>query len=177
MKNCTLVASQLNEEGLWLAEILEVKGCTTQGNNLLEAIQRADELRVAINTINGLQFIEETHAENNDEQEDKDKDEQEKNNQDVIRFFVSHKNKANGSICSDVNEVLGIIEEFDILDDRGSKAFRRHLGIMMTHLSLEIPTLSIGPWTIQCKSMKRQMDNAPKWDGWKDKWNGKEQTA
>lgn len=166
MKNCTLVASPLNEEGLWLAEIPEVKGCKTQGRDLLEVIQRAEELREAIDTINGLQFREEQIE-----------DEQEKNNLDVIGYFVSHKNKANGSICSDISEVLGIIEEFDIVDDRVNKAFRRHLGIMMTHLSLDIPTLSIGPWTIQCKSIKRQLETAPKWDGWKDKLNGNEETA
>jgi len=142
MKHYTLIASPLNEEGLWLAEIPEVKCCKTQGKDLLEVIQRAKELKEAIDTINGLQFLEEEQT-----------------------------------ICSDISEVLGIIEEFDIVDDRGNKAFRRHLGIIMTHLCLEIPTLSIGPWTIQCKSMKRQLDNAPKWDGWKDKWNGNEETA
>jgi len=166
MKNCTLIASPLNEDGLWLAEIIEVKGCITQGKDLLEVIQRAEELREAIDTINGLQFKEEEPV-----------PEQEKNDCDVIGYFLSHKNKANGSICSNVSEVLGIIEEFDIVDDRGSKAFRRHLGIMITHLSLQIPTLSIGPWTIQCKSMKKQLASAPKWDGWKDKWNGNEETA
>jgi len=167
MKHYTLIASPLNEEGLWLAEIPEVKCCKTQGKDLLEVIQRAKELKEAIDTINGLQFLEEEQTEDN----------QEKNDNDVIGYFVSHRNKANGSICSDISEVLGIIEEFDIVDDRGNKAFRRHLGIIMTHLCLEIPTLSIGPWTIQCKSMKRQLDNAPKWDGWKDKWNGNEETA
>jgi len=169
MKNCTLIASPLNEEGLWLAEILEVKGCKTQGNDLLEVIQRAADLRDALETITGLQF--------NEEEQTMSKDGQEENDKDVIGYFVSHKNKANGSICSNISEVLGMIEEFDIVNDRGSKAFRRHLGILMTHLSLEIPTLSIGPWTIQCKSMKRQLATAPKWDGWKDKWNGSEETA
>ncbi|TGE33698.1 type II toxin-antitoxin system HicB family antitoxin [Desulfosporosinus sp. Sb-LF] len=167
MKNRTLIASPLDEEGLWLAEIPEVKGCKTQGKDLLEVIQRAEELREALDTINGLQFMEEEQTE----------DEQEKNDFNVLGYFVSHKNKSNGSICSDISEVLGIIEEFDNAVDRGNKAFRRHLGIMMTHLSLEISTLSIGPWTIQCKSMKRQLDTAPKWDGWKDKWNGDEETA
>ncbi|SDH33397.1 type II toxin-antitoxin system HicB family antitoxin [Desulfosporosinus hippei] len=169
MKNCTLIASPLNEEGLWIAEILEVKGCITQGNDLFEVIQRAKELREAIETINGLQFNEEESTEN--------KVEPEKTDEDVIGYFVSHKNKANGSICSDICEVLGIIQEFDSVDDRGTKAFRRHLGIMLTHLSLQTPTLSIGPWTIQCKSMKKQLANAPKWDGWKDKWNGGEESA
>lgn len=166
MKNYTLITSPLNEEGLWLAEIPEVKGCKTQGKDLLEVILRAEELREAIDKMNGLQFHEEEQIE----------DEQEKNS-DVLGYFVSHKNKANGSICSNIGEVLGIIEEFDIVDDRGSKAFRRHLAIIMTHLSLEIPTLSIGPWNIQCKSIKRQLASAPKWDGWKDKWNGNEETA
>lgn len=167
MKNCTLIASLLNEEGLWLAEILEVKGCKTQGKDLLEVIQRVEELRNAIDKINGLQFLEEEQSEN----------ELEKDDHDVIGYFVSHKNKANGSICSNINEVLEIIEEFDNVDDRGDKAFRRHLGIMMTHLSLEFPTMSIGPWTIQCKSIKKQLGSAPKWDGWKDKWHGNEETA
>ena len=167
MKNYTLIASVLNEEGLWLAEIPEVQGCKTHGKDLLEVIQRAKELKEAIDTINGLQFREDEQTE----------DEREKNDHDVIGYFVSHKNKANGSICSDISEVLGIIEEFDIVGDRGNKAFRRHLGIMMNHLSLKIPTLCIGPWTIQCKSMKKQLDTAPKWDGWKDKWNGDEETA
>ena len=167
MKNCTLIASSLNEEGLWLAEILEVNGCKTQGKDLLEVIQKAEELRDAIDTINGLQFNEEEQV----------KDEPTENDVDVVGYFVSHKNKANGSICSNISEVLGMIEEFDIAADRGTKAFRRHLGILMTHLSLEIPTLSIGHWTIQCKSMKRQLASAPKWDGWKDKWNGGEETA
>ncbi|MCB8818721.1 type II toxin-antitoxin system HicB family antitoxin [Desulfosporosinus shakirovi] len=167
MKNCTLIASPLNEEGLWLAEIIGVKGCITQGNDLMEVIQRAEELRDALDIINGLQFREEEPAE----------EEEEQNDCDVIGYFVSHKNKANGSICSNINEVLGIIEEFDVVEDRGSKAFRRHLGIMITHLSLQIPTLCIGPWTIQCKSMKKQLASAPKWDGWKDKWNGSEETA
>lgn len=168
MKNCTLIASLLNEEEeLWLAEILEVKGCKTQGNNLLQVIQRAEELREAIEKINGLQFLEEVSMEN----------ELEKGDHDVVGYFLSHKNKANGSICSDISEVLGIIEEFDLVDDRGDKAFRRHLGIMMTHLSLEMSTLSIGPWTIQCKSIKKQLGTAPKWDGWKEKWQGNEETA
>ena len=161
------------EEGLWLAEIPEVKGCKTQGKDLLEVIQRATDLREAIDTINGLQFLEEEQPEN----ENENADENEKKDIDVIGYFVSHKNKANGSICSNIREVLDVIDGFDIVDDRGNKAFRRHLGIMITHLSLEIPTLSIGPWTIQCKSIKRQLDTAPKWDGWKDKWNGKEETA
>lgn len=167
MKDCTIIASPLSEEGVWLAEIIEVKGCKTQGKDLLEVIQRAEELRDAIDTINGLQFREDEQV----------KPEQEQNDCDVIGYFVSHKNKANGSICSNIREVLGMIEEFDRLEDRGSKAFRRHLGIIMTHLSLDMPTLSIGPWTIQCKSMKRQLASAPKWDGWKDKWNASEETA
>lgn len=168
MKNCTLIASPVNEEGIWLAEIIEVKGCITQGQDLQQVIQRAEELRDAIETINGLQFNEEAP----------EMDEQEKSDSDVLGYFVSHKNKANGSICSKISEVLGMIEEFDVVDDRGSKAFRRHLGIMLTHLSLQVHTLSIGPWTIQCKSMKKQLAaTAPKWDGWKDKWNGAEETA
>ena len=167
MKHCTLIASPLNEEGQWLAEILEVKGCVTQGSNLIEVIQRAEELKEAIDTINGLQFNEENQLD----------DEKEKKETDVIGYFISHKNKANGSICSNISEVLAIIEEFDVSSDRGSKAFRRHLGILITHLSLEMPTLIIGPWTIQCKSMKRQLANAPKWDGWKEKSNGKEETV
>lgn len=158
MKHCTLIASPLKEEGLWLAEILEVKGCKTQGRDLLEVIQRVEELKEAIDTINGLQFIEE---------------EQTKDTQDVIGYYISHKNKANGSMCSNISEVLGIIEEFDIVDSRGDKAFRRHLGIMMTHLSLEIPTLSIGSWTIQCKSINMQLETAR----WQNKWNGNEETA
>ncbi|EHQ88417.1 type II toxin-antitoxin system HicB family antitoxin [Desulfosporosinus youngiae] len=166
MKSCTLIASPLNEEGLWFAEILEVEGCKTQGNDLLEVIQKAKELREAIDTINGLQFDEEESP--SDEEE---------NNCDVVGYFVSHKNKANGSICSNISEVIGMIEDFDIVTDRGSKAFRRHLRIIMTHLSLEMPTLSIGPWTIQCKSMKRQLASAPKWEGWKDKWNANEESA
>lgn len=168
MKNCTFIASLLNEEeGLWLAEVLEVKGCKTQGNDLREVIQRAEELKEAIEKINSLQFSEE-QAEA----------EPEKEAQDVLGYFVSHKSKANGSICTDVNEVLGMIEEFDVVDDRGDKAFRRHLGIMLSHLSLKLPTLTIGPWTIQCKSIKRQLGSAPKWDGWKDKWHGgNEETA
>lgn len=167
MKNCTLVASTVNDEGLWLAEIIEVEGCITQGKDLQEVVQRAKELREAIDTIKGLQFNEEEPAE----------DIQEKNEDDALGYFVSHKNKANGSICSNISEVLEIIKEFDILDDRGNKAFRRHLGIMITHLSPQLPTLSIGPWTIQCKSMKKQLATAPKWDGWKNKSNGKEETA
>jgi Uncharacterized conserved protein len=168
MKNCTLIASLLNEEeGLWLAEILEVKGCKTQGKDLLEVIQRAEELKEAIEKISGLQLVEEEQSEN----------EPEKDAHDVLGYYVSHKNKANGSICSDISEVIGMIEEFDIVSDRGDKAFRRHLGILMTHLSLEMPTLSIGPWTIQCKSIKKQLGTAPKWDGWKDKWHGNEETA
>ena len=166
MEACTLIASLLNEEEgelgelgeLWLAEILEVEGCTTQGKDLLEVIQKSKELREAIVTINELQFIEET----------KTKDDQ-KSNEDVIGFFLSHKRKANGSICSDIAEVLEIIEEFDIVEDRGNKAFRRHLGIMLTHLSPATPTLSIGPWTIQSKSMKGEVLRAHEWEGWKDK--------
>ncbi len=166
MKDYTLIASLLNEEegggGLWLAEILEVKGCTTQGKDLQEVIQRAEELREAIVTINELQFIEGKEI----------KDAGKSNNcNDVVGFFLSHKKKANGSICSDIGEVLGIIEKFDIVEDRGNKAFRRHLGIMMTHLSPSIPTLSIGPWTIQSKSMKSELGKAPEWEGWKDKPN------
>ena len=169
MKDCTLIASPLNEEGgLWLAEILEVEGCTTQGKDLLEAIQRAEELREAIVTINELQFREE--QETKDEHKDSDSN-------DVIGYFLSHKHKANGSICSDIGEVLGIIEKFDVVEDRGNKAFRRHLGIMMTHLSLAIPTLSIGPWTIQSKSMKNELGKAPEWDGWKDKPKEKKESA
>ena len=162
MKDYTLIASLLNEDegGLWLAEILEVEGCTTQGKDLQEVIQRAEELREAIVTINELQFIEGKES----------KDEQKGNSgNDVVGFFLSHKKKANGSICSDIGEVLGIIEKFDIVEDRGTKAFRRHLGIMMTHLSPTIPTLSIGPWTIQSKSMKSELGRAPEWEGWKDK--------
>ena len=170
MKDCTLIASSLNEEGgLWLAEILEVEGCTTQGKDLLEAIQKAEELRDAIITINELQFKEE---------EKLDKDTQKNNNgDDVVGYFLSHKKKANGSICSDISEVLGIIEKFDIAEDRGNKAFRRHLGIMMTHLSPMLPTLSIGPWTIQSKSMKSELGKAPEWDGWKDKPKEKRESA
>ncbi|MDP4159671.1 MAG: type II toxin-antitoxin system HicB family antitoxin [Bacillota bacterium] len=168
MKSCTVIASLLNEdEELWLAEILEVKGCKTQGKNLHEVIKRAEDLKDAMDKINGLQFSEEEPTEIEKENEDED----------VLGYFLSHKNKANGSICFDINEVLGIMEEFDIVEDRGDKAFRRHLGIMLTHLSLEVPTLSIGPWTIQCKSIKRQLGAAPKWDGWKDKWNGNKETA
>ena len=64
MKGCTLIASlqKYEEEGLWLAEILEVEGCTTQGKDLLEVIQRAEELREAIITINELQFLEKEEA-------------------------------------------------------------------------------------------------------------------
>lgn len=162
MDACTLIASFLNDEegGLWLAEILEVEGCTTQGKDLQEVIQRAEELREAIVTINELQFIE--------EKETKDR-KGNNNDNEVIGFFLSHKKKANGSICSDIGEVLGIIEKFDIPEDRGNKAFRRHLGIMMTHLSLTNPTLSIGPWTIQSKSMKSELGKAHEWEGWKDK--------
>ncbi|AET67003.1 hypothetical protein Desor_1341 [Desulfosporosinus orientis DSM 765] len=168
MKHCTLIASPLNEEGQWLAEILEVKGCVTQGTNLIEVIQRAEELKEAIDTINGLQYREEEQP-LDDETQNKETD--------LIGYFLSHKNKANGSICSNISEVLEIIEEFDVVADRGSKAFRRHLGILITHLSLDMPTLSIGPWMIQCKSMKRQLATAPKWDGWKDKSNGNEESA
>ncbi len=44
MKACTLIASLLNEEDgdlgeLWLAEILEVEGCTTQGKDLQDVIK------------------------------------------------------------------------------------------------------------------------------------------
>jgi len=165
MKGCTLIASLLNEEedgGLWLAEILEVEGCTTQGKDLQEVIQKANELREAIDTINELQFIEEeTETENG-----------RKNNNgtgDVVGFFLSHKKKANGSICSDISEVLEIIEKFDIEEDRGNKAFRRHLGIMLTHLSPTVSTLTMGPWTIQSKSMKSELGKAPEWEGWKNK--------
>ncbi|EGW36810.1 hypothetical protein [Desulfosporosinus sp. OT] len=168
MKDCTLIASSLNEEGgLWLAEILEVEGCTTQGKDLLEVIQKAAELREAIDKINELQFIE----------EDETTDEQKSSSNDVVGFFLSHKKKANGSICSDISEVLGIIEKFDIPEDRGTKAFRRHLGIMLTHLSPAIPTLSIGPWTIQSKSMKSELGKAPEWEGWKDKPKEKKESA
>ena len=162
MNGCTLIASLLDKgEGeLWLAEVLEVEGCTTQGKDLHEVIQRAEELREAMVKINELQFLEE--KETKDEQVDN-------NSNDVVGFFVSHKKKANGSICSDIGEVLGIIEKFDIAEDRGTKAFRRHLGIMMTHLSPLIPTLNIGPWTIQSKSMKSELGKAPEWEGWKDK--------
>lgn len=160
MKGCTLIASSQNEEEeLWLAEILEVEGCITRGKDLLEVIQRAEELKDAIVTINELQFLEKEETD----------DEQNNNSNEVIGYFLSHKKKANGSICSDIGEVLGIIEKFDIEEDRGTKAFRRHLGIMMTHLSLDIPTLSIGPWTIQSKSMKSELGKAPEWNGWKDK--------
>lgn len=164
MKDCTLIASSLKEEeDLWLAEILEVEGCTTQGKDLLEVIQKAAELREAIITINKLQFIEK------EENSKDDLNNTTNNNNDIVGFFLSHKNKANGSICSDISEVLGIIEKFDIVKDRGNKAFRRHLGIMLTHLSPEIPNLSIGPWTIQSKSMKSELGKAPEWEGWKDK--------
>lgn len=105
MKNCTLVASTVNDEGLWLAEIIEVEGCITQGKDLQEVVQRAKELREAIDTIKGLQFNEEEPAE----------DIQEKNEDDALGYFVSHKNKANGSICSNISEVLEIIKEFDFL--------------------------------------------------------------
>jgi predicted RNase H-like HicB family nuclease len=169
MKDCTLIASSLNEEGgLWFAEILEVEGCTTQGKDLLDVIQRAEDLRDAIVTINELQFIED------EETEDEPKN---INSNDVVGFFLSHKNKANGSICSDIGEVLGIIEKFDILEDRGSKAFRRHLGIMLTHLSPAFSTLNIGPWTIQSKSMKNELARAPEWEGWKDKQKEKSESA
>jgi len=170
MKGCTLIASLLNEEegGLWLAEILEVEGCTTQGKDLHAVIQRAEDLREAIVTINELQFIEE--KETTDEQKNN-------NDNDVVGFFLSHKKKANGSICSDIGEVLGIIEKFDIVEDRGNKAFRRHLGIMMTHLSSVNPALSIGPWTIQSKSMKSELGKAPEWEGWKDKSKEKKESA
>jgi len=170
MKGCTLIASLLNEEegGLWLAEILEVEGCTTQGKDLQEVIQKAEELREAIVTINELQFLEEKVTKNV---------EKSKNDNDVVGFFLSHKKKANGSICSDIGEVLGIIEKFDIVEDRGNKAFRRHLGIMMTHLSPTNPTLSIGPWTIQSKSMKSELGKAPEWEGWKDKPHEKKESA
>jgi len=163
MKGCTLIASLLNEEdgGLWLAEILEVEGCTTQGKDLQEVIQKAKELREAIVTINELQFVEENVTDNDH-----------KNNNgtdDVVGFFLSHKQKANGSICSDISEVLEIIEKFDIAEDRGNKAFRRHLGILLTHLSPAVPTLTIGSWTIQSKSMKSELGKAPEWEGWKNK--------
>lgn len=167
MKNYTLIASPLNEEGLWLAEILEVKGCKTQGMDLLEVIQKVEELRAAIETINGLQYIEDEQIE----------DEQKESGSEVIGYFLSHKNKTNGSICSSISEVLEVIEDFDIIEDRGDKAFRRHLGIMLTHLSLEFSTLSIGPWTIQCKPITKQLESAPKWSGWKDKWTGNAETA
>ena len=161
MNGYTLIASSQNdEEELWFAEILEVEGCTTRGKDLLEVIQRAEELRNAIVTINELQFLEKEVA--NDEQNNN-------NSNEVVGFFLSHKNKANGSICSDISEVLGIIEKFDLVQDRGNPAFRRHLGIMMTHLSQELPILSIGPWTIQSKSMKSELGKAPEWNGWKDK--------
>jgi predicted RNase H-like HicB family nuclease len=164
MKGCTLIASLLNEEddgGLWLAEILEVEGCTTQGKDLQEVIQKAKELREAIVTINELQFIEENETENDHKNNN--------GNGDVVGFFLSHKKKANGSICSDISEVLEIIEKFDIPEDRGNKAFRRHLGIMLTHLSPTVSTLSMGPWTIQSKSMKSELGKAPEWEGWKNK--------
>ncbi|HEY8911323.1 MAG TPA: type II toxin-antitoxin system HicB family antitoxin [Desulfosporosinus sp.] len=172
MKSCTLIASLLNEEeaggGHWLAEIIEVEGCTTQGKDLQEVIQRAEELREAIVTITKLQFIEGKEP----------KDEPVNNNgNDVVGYFLSHKKKANGSICSDIGEVLGIIEKFDIVEDRGNKAFRRHLGIMMTHLSPDTTTLSIGPWTIQSKSMKSELGKAPEWEGWKDKAIDKKESA
>jgi predicted RNase H-like HicB family nuclease len=173
MKDCTLIASLLNEDGgLWLAEILEVEGCTTQGKDLLDVIQRAKELRDAIVTINELQFREEEETKDEDEDEQKNY-----NSNDVVGFFVSHKNKANGSICSDIGEVLGIIEKFDIVEDRGNKAFRRHLGIMLTHLSPMVPTLSIGSWTIKSKSMKSELGRAPEWEGWKDKPKEKQESA
>ncbi len=164
MKACTLIASLLNEEDgdlgeLWLAEILEVEGCTTQGKDLQDVIQKSKELRDALDIINELQFIEE--KETNDEEKN--------NNGNVVGFFLSHKEKTNGSICSDITEVLDIIKEFDIVEDRGNMAFRRHLGIMLTHLSPAIRTLSIGPWTIQFKSMKNELVKAHEWEGWKDK--------
>lgn len=166
MKACTLIASLLNEEDgdlgeLWLAEILEVEGCTTQGKDLQDVIQKSKELRDALDIINELQFIEE--KETNDEEKNNN------GNIDVVGFFLSHKEKANGSICSDIGEVLDIIKEFDIVEDRGNMAFRRHLGIMLTHLSPAIRTLSIGPWTIQFKSMKNELVKAHEWEGWKDK--------
>lgn len=167
MKDYTLIASPLNEEGYWFAEILEVNGCKTQGTDLSDVIQRVEELRAAIETINGLQYIEDEQTE----------DEQTENDLNVIGYFLSHKNKTNGSICSSISEVLKVVEDFDIVEDRGDKAFRRHLGIMLTHLSLEIPTLSIGPWTIQCKPITKQLESAPKWAGWKDKWTGNVETA
>jgi len=170
MKGCTLVASLLNEEDgeLWLAEILEVEGCTTRGKDLQAVIQRATELREAIVTINEFQFLE--------EKESKDGQTTSSAN-DVVGFFISHKKKANGSICSDIGEVLGIIEKFDILEDRGNKAFRRHLGIMLTHLSPVTPTLIIGPWTIQSKSMKSELGKAPEWEGWRDKAKDNKESA
>ena len=166
MKACTLIASLLNEqEGelgeLWLAEILQVEGCTTQGKDLQDVIQKAKDLREALDIINELQFIE--------EKETKNEEQNDNGNEDVVGFFLSHKQKTNGSICSDIGEVLDIIEEFDIVEDRVNKAFRRHLGIMLTHLSPEIRTLSIGPWTIQFKSMKSELVKAHEWGGWKDK--------
>ena len=166
MKACTLIASLLNEEDgdlgeLWLAEILEVEGCTTQGKDLQDVIQKSKELRDALDIINELQFIEE--KETNDEEKNNN------GNIDVVGFFLSHKEKTNGSICSDIGEVLDIIKEFDIVEDRGNMAFRRHLGIMLTHLSPAIRTLSIGPWTIQFKSMKNELVKAHEWEGWKDK--------
>lgn len=164
MKACTLIASLLNEqEGelgeLWLAEILEVEGCITQGGNLQEVIHKSKELRAALEIINELQFIEGKEM----------KDEENNSNHDVVGFFLSHKGKANGSICSNIGEVLDIIEDFDIVEDRGNKAFRRHLGIMLTHLSPSIRTLSIGSWTIQFKSMKSELVKGHEWEGWKDK--------
>ena len=166
MKACTLIASLLNEEDgdlgeLWLAEILEVEGCTTQGKDLQDVIQKSKELRDALDIINELQFIE--------EKETKDEEKDNNGNIDVVGFFLSHKEKTNGSICSDIGEVLDIIKEFDIVEDRGNMAFRRHLGIMLTHLSPAIRTLSIGPWTIQFKSMKNELVKAHEWEGWKDK--------
>lgn len=161
MKNCTLIASSLNdEEDLWFAEFLGIEGCTTQGKDLLDVIQKAEELREAIVTIRELQFVED------EEIQDIQKD---NNDGDVVGYFLSHKNKANGSICSDINELLTVIERFDDINDRGSKAFRRHLGIMLTHLSPAFSTLTIGPWTIQSKSMKNELARAPEWEGWKEK--------
>jgi|GEM_PF-1202961 len=168
MKACTLIASLLNEEEgdleeLWLAEILEVKGCTTQGKNIQDAIQKSKELREALDIINELQFIEGNETKNKDEEKSNTV------NNDVVGFFLSHKEKTNGSICSDIAEVLDIVKEFDIKEDRGDMAFRRHLGIMLTHLSPAIRNLSIGPWTIQFKSIKNELVKAHEWEGWKDK--------
>ena len=93
MKTCTLIASLLNkQEGelgeLWLAEILEVEGCTTQGKDLQDVIQKAKDLREALDIINELQFIE--------EKETKDEEQNDNGNEDVVGFFYHISKKPMG---------------------------------------------------------------------------------